>query len=64
MYDVRYRTQILYILHQQLGIGCVFLHQALQLLKTKSSIDAKKLLICSLIYLPTIQIIYIIDKYI
>lgn len=45
-------------------IGCVFLHQALQLLKTKSSIDAKKLLICSLIYLPTIQIIYIIDKYI
>ncbi len=45
-------------------MGAGFLYQALQLLKTKASIDAKKLLICSLIYLPTIQIIYIIDKYI
>ena len=45
-------------------LGCVFLSQSLQLLKTKKSIDAKKLLICSLIYLPAIQIIYIIDKYI
>jgi len=44
--------------------GCGFLYQSLKLLKTKKTIDAKKLLICSLIYLPVIQIIYIIDKYI
>ena len=45
-------------------IGVIFLFQALQLLKTKQIIDAKKLMICSLVYLPFIQIIYIIDKYI
>jgi len=45
-------------------IGAVFLFQAFQLLKTKQIIDAKKLMICSLIYLPVVQIIYIIDKYI
>ena len=45
-------------------LGVSFLYQSVQLLKTKNSIDAKKLLICSLIYLPAIQIIYIIDKYI
>ncbi len=44
--------------------GCMFLYQSLRLLKTKTPVDAKKLLICSLIYLPAIQIIYIIDKYI
>jgi protoheme IX farnesyltransferase len=45
-------------------IGTVFLFQAFQLLKTKQIVDAKKLMICSLIYLPVVQIIYIIDKYI
>ena len=44
--------------------GCIFLYYALQLLKTKNIVDAKKLLICSLVYLPFIQVIYIIDKYI
>ena len=44
--------------------GCAFLYQAFRLLNTHKIIDAKKLLICSLIYLPTIQIVYIIDKYI
>jgi len=45
-------------------LGCVFLNQALRLLKTKKVLDAKKLMICSLIYLPVLQIIYIIDKFI
>ena len=44
--------------------GSIFLFQAFQLLKTKQIIDAKKLMICSLVYLPLIQIVYIIDKYI
>ena len=45
-------------------LGVVFLYQALQLLKTKKVSDAKKLMICSLIYLPILQIIYITDKFI
>ena len=45
-------------------IGAIFLFQAFQLLKTKQIIEAKKLMICSLVYLPVVQIIYIIDKYI
>ena len=45
-------------------LGCIFLNQALRLLKTKKVLDAKKLMICSLIYLPILQIIYIIDKFI
>ena len=45
-------------------IGCIFLYYSLQLLKTKNSLDAKKLLVFSLVYLPLVQIIYIIDKYI
>ena len=44
--------------------GSMFLFQAFQLLKTKQIVDAKKLMICSLVYLPLIQIVYIIDKYI
>ena len=43
-------------------LGLVFLQKALVLLKTKLVVDAKKLMICSLIYLPVLQIIYIIDK--
>jgi len=45
-------------------LGCIFLNQALRLLKTKKVFDAKKLMICSLIYLPILQIIYIMDKFI
>ena len=45
-----------------LGLG--FLHQALKLLKTKNTVDAKKLMVASLIYLPVVQIIYITDKFI
>ena len=44
--------------------GLLFFNQALKLLKTKTVVDAKKLMIWSLIYLPVLQIIYIIDKYI
>jgi len=44
-------------------IGSIFLLQAFQLLKTKKNKDAKKLMIYSLVYLPLVQIIYIIDKY-
>ena len=45
-------------------LGLYFLQKALVLLKSKSVIDAKKLMISSLIYLPVLQIIYIIDKFI
>ncbi len=45
-------------------LGIVFLNKALRLLKTKKTVDASKLMIWSLIYLPMLQIIYIIDKYI
>ena len=45
-------------------LGLFFLQKALILLKTKLVVDAKKLMICSLIYLPVLQIIYIIDKFI
>jgi len=45
-------------------IGSGFLYQAFQLLKTKQNKDAKKLMIYSLIYLPLVQIIYIVDKYV
>ena len=45
-------------------IGTAFLHHSLCLLKTKEIGDAKKLMKYSLIYLPLIQIIYILDKYI
>ncbi len=44
--------------------GIIFLAQALKLLKTKNTVDAKKLMVWSLIYLPMLQIIYIIDKFI
>ncbi len=47
-----------------LVFGLVFLYRAFQLLKTKRNVDAKKIMIWSLVYLPVIQIIYIIDKYI
>jgi len=47
-----------------LALGLVFLYLAFQLLKTKRNMDAKKIMIWSLVYLPVIQIIYIIDKYI
>ena len=45
-------------------LGLFFLQKALVLLKTKSVVDARKLMISSLIYLPVLQIIYIIDKFI
>ena len=45
-------------------LGLVFLQKALRLLKSKQKVDANKLMIWSLIYLPMLQIIYIIDKYI
>ncbi|MBL31709.1 MAG: protoheme IX farnesyltransferase [Flavobacteriales bacterium] len=47
-----------------LVFGLVFLYLSFQLLKTKRNVDAKKIMIWSLVYLPVIQIIYIIDKYI
>ena len=45
-------------------LGAVFLRFSLNLLQKKRVSDAKKLMIWSLIYLPVLQIIYIIDKYI
>lgn len=45
-------------------LGLFFLNKALKLLKTQKVKDAKKLMFYSLIYLPLLQIIYIIDKYI
>ena len=45
-------------------IGVGFLNQSLKLLKTKKNSDAKKLMVASLIYLPLLQMIFIIDKFI
>jgi len=40
-----------------------FFLKSLTFLKIKSDLEAKKLMVFSVIYLPTIQAIYIIDKY-
>jgi protoheme IX farnesyltransferase len=45
-------------------LGLIFFIKSLKLLKTKSDSDAKKLMIWSLIYLPFLQIIYIMDKFV
>ncbi len=47
-----------------ISLGLIFFIKSLKLLKTKSDSDAKKLMIWSLIYLPFLQIIYIIDKFV
>ena len=45
-------------------LGFVFLRFALKLLQDKTIASAKKLMFFSLLYLPLLQIIYVIDKYI
>lgn len=45
-------------------LGLIFFTQSMILLKTMSNDDAKKLMFFSLIYLPFLQIIYIIDKFV
>ena len=45
-------------------LGLIFLIQSMILFKTMSNDDAKKLMFFSLIYLPFLQIIYIIDKFV
>ena len=45
-------------------LGAIFLYQAFCLLNTQKVSEARRLMICSLVYLPLLQIIYIIDKYI
>lgn len=47
-----------------ISLGLIFFIKSLKLLKTKSDSDAKKLMIWSLIYLPFLQIIYIMDKFV
>ncbi len=47
-----------------LGLGVWFLWRAVILYKTRELSDAKKLMYCSIIYLPVVQLIYVTDKYI
>ena len=43
-------------------LGLWFLTKAVKLFKTLEDVDAKKLMISSFIYLPILQLIYVIDK--
>jgi protoheme IX farnesyltransferase len=43
-------------------LGLWFLTKAVKLFKTLDDVDAKKLMISSFIYLPILQLIYVIDK--
>ena len=47
-----------------LGAGIFFLIKAVKLYRTREIADARKLMFASIIYLPVVQLIYVIDKYI
>lgn len=46
-----------------LTLGLVFLYYALKLARSFEVVDAKKLMIYSVIYLPVLQLIYVVDKF-
>ncbi|WKD85653.1 Protoheme IX farnesyltransferase 1 [Polaribacter huanghezhanensis] len=43
--------------------GCSMLYYGIQLYKTESNIEARKLMLSSVIYITLVQIIYVIDKF-
>ena len=44
-------------------VGCSMLYYGIQLHKTESNVDARKLMLSSVIYITLVQIIYVIDKF-
>lgn len=44
-------------------VGCSMLFYGIQLHKTESNIEARKLMLSSVIYITLVQIIYVIDKF-
>lgn len=45
-------------------MGIFFLSKAIKLYRSEKIVDAKKLMIASIIYLPVVQLIYVLDKFI
>lgn len=44
-------------------LGCVMLYYSLQLYKSKSNTDARKLMLSSVLYITVVQIVYVIDNF-
>lgn len=44
-------------------VGGIMLYYAIQLYKTESNIEARKLMLASVLYITLVQIIYVIDKF-
>jgi protoheme IX farnesyltransferase len=44
-------------------VGGVMLYYAVQLYKTQSNIEARKLMLASVFYITIIQVIYVVDKF-
>ena len=44
-------------------VGCSMLYYGIQLHKTESNIEARKLMLSSVIYITLVQIIYVVDKF-
>ncbi len=44
-------------------VGCSMLYYGIQLHKTKANIEARKLMLSSVIYITLVQIIYVVDKF-
>ncbi|MGB0175693.1 MAG: protoheme IX farnesyltransferase, partial [Owenweeksia sp.] len=45
-------------------MGLFFLVKAIRLYRNQEVADARKLMIASIIYLPVVQLIYVLDKFI
>lgn len=44
-------------------LGCVMLYYSIQLYKSKSNTDARKLMLSSVLYITVVQIVYVIDNF-
>ncbi len=44
-------------------LGCIMLYYSLQLYKSKSNTDARKLMLSSVLYITVVQIVYVIDNF-
>ncbi len=44
-------------------LGCIMLYYSLQLYKSKSNTDARKLMLSSVLYITIVQIVYVIDNF-
>lgn len=44
-------------------LGCIMLYYSVQLYKSKSNTDARKLMLSSVLYITVVQIVYVIDNF-